>query len=193
MPLATDPAGARRILVYGVTGSGKSNAAQRIAAHTGLPLTLADELTWQPGWVQVHEERQRELFTTVVAQDGWVLDTAYAAWLDIVWPRVDLIVALDYPRWFSLQRLIRRTILRAIDKRPICNGNTQSLRGLYGRDSIVRWHFRTFAAKRRRMRQWAADSSGPPVLIVKSATELESWVSRFGKPSRPAASHPEAH
>ena len=38
MPPATHSKPARRILVYGVTGSGKSTAAQRIAARTGLPL-----------------------------------------------------------------------------------------------------------------------------------------------------------
>jgi len=34
-----------------------------------------------------------------------VLDTAYGAWLDVVLPRVDLVVGLDYPRWFFLQRV----------------------------------------------------------------------------------------
>jgi adenylate kinase family enzyme len=185
VPLTTEPAGARRILVYGVTGSGKSTAAKRIARRTGLPLTLADELTWQPGWVPVDEGRQRELFTAVVARDRWVLDTAYAAWLDIVLPRVDLIVALDYPRWFSLQRLVRRTVMRSIDKRPICNGNTQSLRGLYAPDSIVRWHFRTFAEKRRMMRHWAEGSDGPPVVMVRKAKDLDDWISRIsGSPTR---------
>ena len=185
VPVATDPAGAHRILVYGVTGSGKSVAASRIAVRTGLPLTLVDELTWKPEWVPVADEQQRELFTTLVAQDQWVLDTAYGAWLDIVLPRVELIVALDYPRWFSLQRLVRRTVMRIIDKRPICNGNTESVAGLFSRDSILRWHFQSFTRKRRRMRQWAAAHDGPPVLMVRRAKELDEWVSRFS-PSGPA-------
>jgi len=44
-------------------------------------------------------------FAAVAAQDRWVLDTAYGAWLDVVLPRVDLVVGLDYPRWFFLQRV----------------------------------------------------------------------------------------
>ena len=86
MPPATQSKQARRILVYGVTGSGKSTAAQRIAARTGLPPTLADELTWAPGWVPVAEDEQRRRMAAVVAQDRWVLDTAYGAWLDVVLP-----------------------------------------------------------------------------------------------------------
>lgn len=176
MPVTTDPLTAQRILVYGVTGSGKTTAAARIAARAGLPLTLADELTWLPGWVPVDGERQRELFNEVVAQEAWVLDTAYGAWLDVVLPRVQLVVALDYPRWFSLQRLIRRTLMRAIDQRPICNGNTESLRNLCSRDSIVAWHFRSFDRKRSRIRQWAEATDGPPVLVFTRAKDLERWI-----------------
>lgn len=178
MPVTNDPTGASRILVYGVTGSGKSTAAARIAARTRLPLTLADELTWEPGWVPVPDERQRELFTEIVAGDRWVLDTAYGAWLDVVLERAQLVVALDYPRWFSLQRLIRRTVARSIDRRLICNGNVQSIRGLYARDSIVRWHFQSFARKRSRMRAWAASADGPPVLRIRRARDLDRCLNR---------------
>ena len=119
----------RRILVYGVTGSGKSTAATRIAAATGLPLHLVDELTWLPGWVPVDDDVQRERFAGIVASDEWVLDTAYAAWKDLVLQRCQLVVGLDYPRWRSLARLVRRTLIRLVDRRPICNGNVESLRG----------------------------------------------------------------
>ena len=152
MPRATSADPVRRILVHGVTGSGKSTAAEAIAARTRLPLTLVDELTWQPGWVPVDGDEQRRRLAGVVAQERWVLDAAYGAWLDVVLPRVELVVGLDYPRWFSLQRVVRRTVMRALDKKPICNGNTQSLRGILSRDSIVGWHFRSFARKRARMR-----------------------------------------
>lgn len=177
--MTTDPTAACRILIYGVTGSGKSTAAERVAARTGLPLILADELTWNPGWVPVPDDRQRELFAELVLQDRWVLDTAYGAWLDLVLPRAQLIVALDYPRWFSLQRLLRRTLLRAIDKKPICNGNAQSWRGLYAQDSIVRWHFDSFTRKRERMRAWANAPDAPPVLLINRPRDLKACMSRF--------------
>ena len=170
----------RRILVYGVTGSGKSTAARRIAARTRLPLTLADELTWAPGWVPVAEDEQRRRFAAVAARDRWVLDTAYGAWLDVVLPRVDLVVGLDYPRWFSLQRLFRRSVMRAIDKKPICNGNTESFRAMLGRDSIIGWHFRSFGRKRGRMRAWAAAAEGPGVLLFRRSRDLEVWIDTLG-------------
>lgn len=176
MPLAPDGAAAERILVYGVTGSGKSSAATRIGERASLPVTLVDELTWLPGWVPVTEYRQRELISATTATDRWVLDSAYDTWLDLVLPRVELVVGLDYPRWFSLQRLVRRTVAGAVTKAPRCNGNTESWRGMVGRDSIIRWHFRSFRRKRDRMHRWAAAPDGPPVLLLRRPADLEAWI-----------------
>lgn len=175
-----------------MTGSGKSTAARRIAARTGLTLTLADEITWAPGWVPVPVDEQRRRFAAVVAQDSWVLDTAYGAWLDVVLPRVDLVVGLDYPRWFSLQRVFRRSVMRAIDKKPICNGNTESFRGMVGRDSIIGWHFRSFGRKRARMRAWAAAAEGPAALLFTRSRDLAEWIDTLGGCSANGATAPAA-
>lgn len=153
---------ARRILVYGVTGSGKSTLAERIAARAGLPCHLVDELTWEPGWVPVPADEQRRRVEAICVTDRWVLDNAYGSWREVVLRRVDLIVGLDYPRWLSLSRLLRRTAVRVADRRRICNGNVESLRLALSRDSIVAWHFRSFARKRARMLEWEAD--GRPIL-----------------------------
>jgi adenylate kinase family enzyme len=180
---------ARRILVYGVTGSGKSTAAGRIAAALRLPCHLADELTWEPGWTPVDGDEQRRRFTAIAAGEAWVLDTAYSAWSDVVLPRTDLVVGLDYPRWFSLQRLVRRTVRRITDRKPICNGNVETVGAAVGRDSILRWHFRSFRRKRDRMRSWYGSPGGPPTLLFARSTDLDAWIGRLdpaGAPAGPA-------
>lgn len=169
----------RRILVYGVTGSGKSTAAQRIGAATGLPVHLADELTWEPGWVAVPPEVQREIFDRITATDAWVLDTAYSTWLDLALERSELVVGLDFPRWLSLGRLLRRTVGRIVDRRTICNGNVETLRGLLSRDSIIAWHFRSFTRKRTRMRAWAA-AGNVPIVLFRRPDDLERWLHELG-------------
>ena len=182
----------RRILVYGVTGSGKSTAAARIASTTGLPLHLADELTWLPGWVPVDDDVQRERFAAIVATDAWVLDTAYATWRDLVLARCELVVGLDYSRWRSLARLVRRTVTRLVDRKPICNGNVETVRNLLSRDSIVVWHFSSFARKRARMRAWAT-SDDVPILLFRRPAELERWLAsleRDGDRSSPSTPTP---
>ena len=156
------------MLVYGVTGSGKTVLARKVAERTGLPWHSVDDLTWEPGWVGVSADEQRRRIAAICAGERWILDSGYSSWLDLVLARVELIVALDYPRWRSLARLTRRSLARAIDRRAICNGNTESFRQMLSRDSIIVWHFRSFARKRARMRAWAADPAGPAVLRLAS-------------------------
>ena len=165
-----------RVLVYGVTGSGKSTAALALGSRTGLPVTLVDEITWLPGWVPVDGDVQRELIGDIVAGERWVLDSSYGAWLDLVLPRVQLVVGLDYPRWLSLARLVRRTVSRVVRQEPMCNGNVETWRKVVARDSIIVWHFRSFARKRSRMRAWAADPQMPEVLLFRRPRELEAWL-----------------
>ncbi|MGH3992237.1 MAG: hypothetical protein ACRDSN_07190, partial [Pseudonocardiaceae bacterium] len=82
----------------------------------------------------------------------------------------------DYSRWFSLQRLLRRTITRLFDRREICNGNRESLRGFFSRDAIIVWHFKSFKRKRRRIRQWRDDPAAPPVTRLTSSRQAEKWL-----------------
>lgn len=109
-----------------------------------------------------------------------MLDTAYATWVDVPLSRVQLIIGLDYPRWLSLGRLVRRTFARLVDKRPICNGNVETWRLAVSRDSILMWHFRSFSRKRQRLRAWAAaaqtDARGPRVLRFRTPRDLDRWM-----------------
>ena len=87
-----------------------------------------------------------------------------------------MVVARAYPRWLSLGRLVWRTLIRNLDHRPICNGNTESLRQTFSRDSIIVWHFKSFASKRAWMRAWAADPAGPEVVRFTSPAAARSWL-----------------
>jgi hypothetical protein len=171
---------ADRILVYGVTGSGKTELAERISRATGMPWYSVDDLMWEPGWIAVPDEEQRRRITEICAREHWVLDTAYETWVDVPLARAELIVAFDLPRIVSLFRLLRRSVTLAIDGRPICNGNRESLRHLLSPDSIIVWHFRSFNRKRRRIRAWEADAVGPKIVRLTSPRDVERWLTTLG-------------
>lgn len=166
---------ARRILCYGVCGSGKTTLARGIAEATGIPWHSADDLAWLPGWVMTEAEWQAEKIAEIVAQPEWVLDTAYGTWIDVPVAKVELIVALDYPRWFSFGRLLKRTLSRAIDKKPVCNGNYETWRQVFSRNSILVWHFKSFKRKRDRIRAWEADPN-MNVIVFRSAKDTDAWL-----------------
>ena len=177
VPSQNPPVAPSRVLFYGVTGSGKSSAARAYAARTGLPEYSADDdIGWLPGWRQPSTAEQRALAARIAAQDQWVLDSAYGVWRDLVVPRAELIVGLDYPRWLSLLRLIRRSLRRVIAREEVCNGNQESLRRLFARDSIIGWHFRSFSRKRRVMRELQSAPGSSEVLIFRHPRALDAWL-----------------
>ncbi|KUM37810.1 adenylate kinase [Arthrobacter sp. EPSL27] len=179
------PAAPSRVLFYGVTGSGKSSAARAYAEATGLPEYSADDdIGWLPGWQQRTVEEQRDLAAAIAAQDHWVLDSAYGVWRDVVVPRAELVIGLDYPRWLSLARLVRRSLRRALTREPVCNGNRETLARLFVQDSIIRWHFRSFTRKRHVMRSLHSDPAMPPAILFRHPRDLDAWLARL--PARSA-------
>jgi adenylate kinase family enzyme len=179
------PSVSHRVLIYGVTGSGKTTLASRLSEQTGLPFRCVDDLTWEPGWVPVPPEEQRRRIAAICAQDSWILDHGYSSWIDLVLARADLIVGLDYPRWRSLSWLILRTLRRAIDQREICNGNTESFRQAFSKHSIIVWHFQSFANKRRRIAEWQNDPEKPEVLRLTSPAATRRWLAIQGQGTQP--------
>ncbi|MGC0273460.1 adenylate kinase [Pseudactinotalea sp. Z1739] len=187
---------AQRILIYGVTGSGKTTLARDLGGTLDVrSVSVDDEIGWLPGWVNRPVVQQRNLVEQIVAQDAWVMDTAYGAWLDVVLPRVEMIVALDYPRAVSLGRLVRRSLRRALGKRRICNDNTESFRRLFSRESILIWHFRSFASKRAQIRSWAQDPPVDRVLVLRSPRQTRAflaWARQRHRPKIAEAKPPKA-
>lgn len=168
----------RRILVYGVTGSGKTTLASALGTRLALPYHSMDDLTWDPGWVAVSEQVQRDRVREICATDDWVIDSAYGIWRDIPLARADLIVGLDLPRWLSFGRLLRRTVGNIVHHRSLCNGNHETWRATFlSYESILVWHFKSFTRKRRRMRAWQADPEFPiEIVLLRSPREVERWL-----------------
>ncbi len=155
--------------------------AAEIQRLTGLPWKEVDSLTWDPGWVEVPPEEQRRRIAEICAGEQWILDSAYAKWLDIALERVEVIIALDYPRWFSFGRLVKRSIVRAIDRKPICNGNVEEWRGMFSRKSILVWHFKSFKSKRARIERWSNDPTVARVIRLKSAQAANRFMSQLAE------------
>lgn len=173
----------KRILIYGVTGSGKTTFASSLSKTTGIRWQEVDALMWNPGWEFVPLELQRERITEICARDEWILDAAYGKWIDIPLERVQLIIGLDYARSRTLWQLLKRTIARCLDKKEVCNGNVESLKGMFSKDSILIWHFKSFDRKRERMRSWQKGQTAFQVLLFKNDTDLQNWLAEQKKRS----------
>lgn len=116
MALQRDPAtsltGCNRILILGRTGSGKTTLARELAAVLGVPHVELDALYFGPNFSTVPLPVLRERTRAAIAGDRWVTDGNKRAVRDLVWPRADTIIWLDYPLSVSLWRLGKRALWR---------------------------------------------------------------------------------
>jgi adenylate kinase family enzyme len=184
-----------------VTGSGKSSAARAYAEATGLPeFSVDDYIGWLHGWEQRDAAEQCALGAAIAAQDRWVLDSAYSGWRDLVLSRAELVVALDYPRWLSLSRLVRRSVRRVVTGQVVCNGNRETFARMFAKDSVIRWHFQSFARKQAVIldmqagrdhstgrvapavgdlsegRNMQAFRGAPSVIVFRRPRDLKNWI-----------------
>jgi adenylate kinase family enzyme len=172
----------QRIVILGVTGSGKTTFGRKLAARLDYPATDLDELNWLPGWIQRPTEEFYALAGEAAGRPRWVIMGNYSKVRNAIWPHADTFIWLDYPFPLVFWRLLRRSVLRAIDKNPICNGNIESWKQFFSKDSIMLWLFRSY---RRRSREYGAifdaGANSPHISYIRlrSPQEAESWLNNI--------------
>jgi energy-coupling factor transporter ATP-binding protein EcfA2 len=111
-----DPAntltGCERILILGRTGSGKTTLASELAAALGVAHVELDSLYFGPDFSRAPLSLLRERTRAAVALNRWVTDGNKGSVRDLVWPRADTVIWLDYPVYVSLWRLAKRACTR---------------------------------------------------------------------------------
>jgi adenylate kinase family enzyme len=100
---------ARRILVFGCSGGGKSTFSQRLSSVLGIRYVSMDrDVFWLPGWVSRDRVEQRLIITQIAAEDRWIMDGNNPRSLDLRLPRADIILWVRMPRWLCLWSIERR-------------------------------------------------------------------------------------
>jgi hypothetical protein len=114
MPAQRDPSntlrGCERILILGRTGSGKTTLARELAAAIDVPHVELDALYFGPNFSTAPLPVLRDRTSAAIAGDRWVTDGNKSAVRDLVWPRADTVIWLDYPLAVSLWRLGKRAL-----------------------------------------------------------------------------------
>ncbi len=120
-----------RIAVVGVTGSGKTTVAAQLAKALGFPHIELDALHWQANWTMTNLEDFRQQVTQALSGPAWVTDGNYGKVRDLIWPRANTLVWLDYPLAVVLWQLTRRTLARILHHEVLWNENRESFRGQF--------------------------------------------------------------
>jgi adenylate kinase family enzyme len=169
---------ARRIVVVGISGNGKTTLSRRLSEKLDVPHVELDRFQHQPGWVQAtDEELRRDVDAAVQRSDGWVIDGSYTAVLgDLVLPHADTLVWLDQPLPLVLTRLFRRAIRDIVTERDLFNGNRQTFRyAFFVRDSLISWAIKMHFRRRRTWPDFFASFPNVEVVRLRSPRAVERW------------------
>ena len=141
----------RRFVVIGVPGSGKTIFSRSLARALGSEHIDLDTLCWGPEWTRLPDFRSQ--VEKVVPRDSWVIDGNHVAVRDLVWPRAQAVVWLDY----ALPVVFLRGLERSIHRVSSGDGRFQPTRWMSllrgGPEGVPWWIIRTYRSRRREYRR----------------------------------------
>jgi adenylate kinase family enzyme len=180
-----------RVLVGGISGAGKTTMAERLAERFGLPRYELDALHHGPNW------QPRAAFQSEVEQFArsarWVTEDQYHGVLgDLLIARADTFVWLDLPRGTVMFRVIRRSVIRALTRRELWNGNRESIRNWLDPEHPIRWAWSQHAARRNRIQDRLRDHPHLSVIRLPSARAARQWYRHLDHDSRSTSHLPPA-
>ncbi|ALV46414.1 AAA family ATPase [Arthrobacter alpinus] len=175
-PLPRLPRLPRRMLVAGVSGSGKTSLAARTATLLGIPHTELDSLFHGPNW-----EPRADFAADVerlTAAPSWVTEWQYSAMRPLLAQRADTLLWLDFPVPVSMGRLIRRTVRRRRRRVELWNGNFEGpLWSIFNNpDHIIRWGWRTRHSLRKVVPELEHEHPGLQVVRFSGPKDVEVWI-----------------
>ena len=169
----------QRIAVIGTTGSGKSTLAERIAHELHIPHYELDAFHWEPNWKEAPREETRRRVEAFTGTEAWVTDGNYSFCRDLIWPRLEAIIWLDYPLGVILWRLWLRTWKRIIHKEFLWGTNYEKFwPQFFSKDSLFLWALKTH---KRHKQTYPQLLSSPEYAHIKayrfkSQRETNGWL-----------------
>jgi hypothetical protein len=163
-----------RVAVIGTAGAGKSHLATRIAQLIGAPSIDRDSLLG-PGQ---NTPEHRSAVERAVSQSRWVFDGTPFYVEDLVYPRADVVVFLDYSRRVCVWRAFRRSLRVEITRHADGPHKPVGLRGWLDPAHPIRWAWSSQPARHRKLARLADDPDlGDATWIsLRTPRATEAWL-----------------
>ena len=176
---------ARRLVVVGTSGAGKTTIARQIASILDVPHIELDSYRYGPNWTKTPDDVVRDRLSEALRAEAWVADgNYYRIARDVVWPRATTVVWLDYSIHVVMWRLFGRTMRRAILQEELWNGNRERLWWHFvTRDSLFLWALKTHWSRRRTMPAAFArpEHAHLDVAHLRSPKSTNEWLETLGQ------------
>ena len=173
-----------RVVVIGVTSSGKSTLAEKLAKRFNLHYIELDALHWEPNWQEAPPEIFRARVKAATHAEKWIVAGNYRAVRDLIWPKADAVIWLDYSLPRVLWQLTRRTFIRWWTQELLWGTNREPLLThfkLWSQDSLYHWLFKTYWGRKREYPVLFSEQGYQHLKLIqfKHPRETDEWLERL--------------
>jgi adenylate kinase family enzyme len=174
----------KRLIVVGVTSSGKSTLAETLAQRFDLHYIELDALHWEPNWQSAPLDVFRARVEKAVQADRWIVAGNYRIVRDLTWPRAEAVIWLDYPFLTVLRQLTRRTFHRWWTQELLWGTNRERLWGhfkFWSEESLVHWLFKTYWRRKKEYPLLLSQPEHQHLILIrfKDPKETRHWLERL--------------
>lgn len=164
---------AKRIIIIGSSGGGKSTLARQLGDITGLPVIHLDKEFWNPNWVETPKDVWQEKVKELLKGGQWIIDGNYGGTMKIRAEAADTIIYLDFNRFICFYRVLKRRIQNQGKTRPdMREGCKEKI------DLEFLWWVWTYPKKKPGIEKLLADLEGKDVVILKSRKEVDIFLEK---------------
>jgi len=173
----------KRVVVVGVTSSGKSTLAEKLAKRFDLNYIELDALNWELNWQSAPLEVFRARVEKATQAEKWIVAGNYRVVRDLIWPRAEAIIWLDYPLLTVLWQLTRRSFTRWWTQELLWGTNREPLWThfkLWSKESLYNWLFKTYWRRKREFSILFSQPEYRHLKLIRFAhpKETEEWFNR---------------
>jgi adenylate kinase family enzyme len=170
----------KRLVVVGVTSSGKSTLAETLARRFDLNHIELDALHWEPNWQSAPLEIFRERVQKATQAEHWIVSGNYHIVRDLIWPKAEAILWLDYSLGRVLWQLTRRNLKRWWTQELLWGTNREPLWThfkLWSEESLYHWLFKTYWRRKREYPRLVSQPEHQHLKLIRfrDPKETERW------------------
>jgi adenylate kinase family enzyme len=174
----------RRVVVIGVTSSGKSTLAEKLARRFDLNYIELDALNWEPNWQAAPLEVFRARVEKATEAETWIVAGNYHIVRNLIWPKAEAVIWLDYPLLTVLRQLTQRTFRRWWTQELLWGTNREPLWNhfkLWSTESLYHWLFQTYWRRKREYPMLLAQPEHRHLKLIRFThpRELQQWMARL--------------